>query len=123
VIDPGHTFALARLDGPGEEALRFVKRIGEHYPGNAAPAYPGTTLQEVMRAIISRAEYVNRQIPCAETDAAIGLLRAALLLFEIRAQRVKGKMLDVEQLASVVDGAICNACGHINCRENHAVGP
>jgi hypothetical protein len=32
VIDAGHKYALAHLDGPGEEVLTFVKREG---PGSS----------------------------------------------------------------------------------------
>lgn len=115
VLDSGHLFELAHLDGPGHETLRFVKRIGDRFPGNAGPAYAGTTLQEVLRALISRSEYVNGQIPCAETEAAIGLLKAALALFEIRAKRVKGEALDVATLDAIVNGATCPTCGHVFC--------
>ena len=70
VIDPGHVYDLRRLDGPGVERLTFVKREGPRYPGNVGK-HPGTTMQEVIRALIDRAEYVNAQIPNAETEAAI----------------------------------------------------
>ncbi len=119
VIEPGHLYELGCLDDEGrsDQFLRFVKRVGDKYPGNRAPAWSGTTLQEVMRALIDRARYVSGQIPCAETEAAIGLLEGALLLFEIRAKRVKGHMLDTPLLADVVDGAICPTCGHVMCEE------
>lgn len=48
----------------------FVKREGEHFPGNVGH-YPGTTMQEVLRVLIDRAKYVNSQIPCLETEMAI----------------------------------------------------
>ena len=109
VIDPGHLYQLAERDGVSGAnslpALRFVKRVGDRYPGNKPPAYPGTTIQEVIRALIDRAEYVNRQIPCAETEAAIGALKIALLLFEVRASRVDGRMLDAARIDDVVHGA------------------
>ncbi len=119
-LDPGHYYGLATLDGKqgNQFLLRFVKRIGEGYPGNEAPGYEGTTLQEVMRALIDRARYVNQQIPCAETEAAIGLLEGALLLFEVRAKRVKGKMFDTPLLSDVIDGIICPTCGHVKCDEH-----
>ena len=61
VLDPGHTYQLKILDGNlGDfETLCHVKRIGTNYPGNIAPAYPGTTTQEVLRAEIDRLRYVN----------------------------------------------------------------
>lgn len=122
IIDPGHFYLLDVLDGYASDdwgrGLLFVKRVGDKYPGNAPPAHYGTTSQEVLRALIDRSEYVNRQIPCAETEAAIGLLNAALLLFEVRAKRVNGSNLDVGTLAEVVTGVTCPSCGHVKC-ERH----
>lgn len=115
VLDPGHLYQLACLDGDRTEFLQFVKRVGARYPGNELPAYPGTTMQEVLRALIDRAQYVNRQISCAETEAAIGLLTAALLLFEVRAKRVKGKQLNLPTVDAAVRGLICADCGHVAC--------
>jgi hypothetical protein len=123
VLEPGHLYQLACLDGDKVEFLQFVKRIGDHYPGNRPPAWPGTTMQEVLRALIERAQYVNRQIPCAETEAAIGLLSAALFLFEVRAKRVKGKTLDLPTLGAAVLGDTCGECGHVRCDEAHALPP
>jgi hypothetical protein len=119
VIDPGHRYELGTLDGSGlPYPLQFVKRVGDKYPGNLPPAYPGTTMQEVLRALIERAQYVNRQIPCAETDAAIQLLGSALLLFEIRAKRVKGRTLDAGSIADVLSAETCPDCGHVQCLEH-----
>lgn len=120
VIDPGHDYLLATLDGEAGKMfeLRFVKRIGDNYPGNCGQPYCGTTLQEVLRALIDRARYLNRQIPCAEAEAGIGLLEAALVLFEIRAKRVKGKTLDAMKVADVIGGAICPTCAHVMCHEH-----
>lgn len=119
VLDPGHRYELARLDGEGVEILQFVKRIGQRYPGNVGVPTPGTTSQEVLRALLDRARYVNRQIPCVETEAAIGLLQTAITLFEIRAKRVKGKHLNAETLHEVECGEICPVCSHVFCREDH----
>lgn len=60
VIDPGHHYGLAVLDGEpnGSESLLFVKRQGEKYPGNTFHHH-GTTLQEVLRACCERLRYVN----------------------------------------------------------------
>ncbi len=121
VIDPGHRYELATLDSNGlPYPLQFVKRIGEKYPGNEPPACAGTTLQEVLRALIDRATYVNGQIPCAETEAAIGLLSTALLLLEVRAKRVKGSVLEVDSLSAVVDAETCSKCGHVRCEVHRA---
>ena len=121
VLEPGHLYQLDCIDGDRTEFLQFVKRVGEKYPGNRPPAWPGTTMQEVLRACIERAGYVNRQIPCAETEAAIGLRKGALLLFEVRAKRVKGKTLDAASLDQVIDGTTCATCGHVFCQEHETL--
>jgi hypothetical protein len=114
VLDPGHRYRLNTLDGFAEVVLQFVKREGKLYPGNVGTA-PGTTTQEVLRACIDRLEYVNRQLPCAETEAAIGLLTSALFLLESRAARRHGRDLEAT-LAEIVEGKrVCKVCGHIGC--------
>jgi len=113
VVDPGHEYLLDSLDGGEPVRLVFVKRAGPRYPGNA-DAHPGTTMQEVLRALIERATYVNAQIPCAETGAAIPLLKAAILLFEQRAARCHGRQLALP-LSDIVYGPVCVRCGHAGC--------
>lgn len=120
ILDPGHWFELVMLDHPDTDAaayLRFVKREGPKYPRNVGH-YPGTTCQEVLRALISRCEYINAQIPCAETQAVLGNLRSALLLFEIRAKRVKGQNLNYESLTEIERATCCLICGHVKCSEH-----
>jgi len=120
VLDPGHLYQLTCLDGDHTEFLQFVKRVGEHYPGNVSPGYAGTICQEVLRALIDRTRYLHRQIPCVETEAIVGLLSAALVLFEIRAKRVKGKNL-VASVDQIERGPICPQCGHVLCTEHRAM--
>lgn len=114
VLDPGHEYVLDSLDGELHQTLTFVKREGSKYPGNVG-SHPGTTMQEVLRALIERAEYVNRQIPCEETFMAISLMKSALLLFELRAARRHGRPLtaSVEEVVSGVGK--CKKCGHVGC--------
>ena len=112
VLDAGHKFALRHLDGPGEEVLQFVKREGKGYPGNVGH-YEGTTMQEVLRALISRAKYVDGQIPCYETDKSIELMRGALRWFEVRAARRHGRVFECNEPIETAD--TCEKCGHIGC--------
>lgn len=117
VIDPGHMYALDELDADYVRKpvyLEFVKRMGENYPGNLT-AHAGTTMQEVLRALIDRASYVNNQIPCAETQAVIGLLQTAILLLEQRAARRHGRTLELTVLDFIQERATCMKCGHIGC--------
>lgn len=118
VVDPGHSYELATLDGRGQTiSLSFVKRQGPHYPGNWGE-HSGTTMQEVMRALLDRARYVNSQIPCVETEMVIEHLRAAIALCEIRAKRVKHRHLLETSLSELEDAAVCSTCGHVSCLEH-----
>ena len=118
VIDPGHRYELAALDGGEPQILQFVKRIGAKYPGNEGAPCGGVTIQEVLRALINRCEYVNGQVPCAETELDINLLRGALFLLETRARRRKGETLEMPSVVGVENEPTCAKCGHIRC-ERH----
>ncbi len=115
VIDPGHEYALDSLDGDFPQMLTFVKREGEKYPGNVG-SHPGTTTQEVLRALIDRGRYVNQQIPCDETTEAIELMVAALVLLEQRAARMHGRVLVASTLDLVLGAGKCARCGHVGCK-------
>lgn len=95
--------------------LTFVKREGSRYPGNVGH-HAGTTSQEVLRALIDRAKYVNAQLPCAESEAVIGLLQSAMLLLEVRAARLKGAVIDQSTLADLLEGPVDEETGHILAR-------
>ena len=84
VIDPGHHYLLNTLDGEKPVFLRFVKRKGSNFPGNDS-AYSGTTIQEVLRALIDRLKYVNNQTPHSYNSAVISLLRVCIWWLEKRA--------------------------------------
>lgn len=116
VIDPGHCYDLLELDGEWSlgQRLTFVKRLGDNYPGNEPPAYAGTTMQEVLRAVIHRARYVNNQIPCRETNRVINLCTTAVFELERRAARRHGRVIDFTPEIAVI-GAPCLTCGHIHC--------
>lgn len=97
-----------------QQRLIFVKREGDGYPGNVG-SYPGTTSQEVLRALIDRAEYVNNQVPCAETQAAKELMQAALVLLELRAARRHGRHIDAPDVEFIVNAECCEKCNHVGC--------
>lgn len=115
VLDPGHVYLLDALDGDEVQRLQFVKREGAKYPGNVG-SHSGTTLQEVIRALVERCRYVNAQTPCAETEAVIGLLSAALLLLESRAARRHGRHLDADLEDLIAGAGKCSHCGHVGCQ-------
>jgi hypothetical protein len=112
-IDPGHVYELDCLDGGNPQTVIFVKREGAGYPFNIGH-HAGTNCQEVLRALIDRAKYLQRQIPCPETELALDHLRSALRLFEERAALRHGRELpnipvEIESVPT------CKTCGHIGC--------
>lgn len=132
VIDPGHHYELDWLDGEPqmrytdyesfkENELIFVKREGDKYPGNVG-SYPGTTMQEVLRALIERSSYVNNQNPCWETEQARFAMEKALVLFEMRAARCHNRLdefffIPIRDVISGVNK--CKHCGHVGCNGEH----
>jgi hypothetical protein len=115
ILDPGHQYALASLDGSEEVVLTFVKRQGPSYPGNRG-SHPGTTTQEVLRALIDRARYINGQIPCAETELSISLMETVVLLYEQRAARRHHRTLDIASVHDLDQIPTCAHCGHVACK-------
>jgi hypothetical protein len=119
VIDPGHSFELDCLDnrpGPSLRLLRFVKREGPKYPGNVG-SYPGTTTQEVLRALISRTLYVDGQEPSEVNKHVLLCMRRALYLLEERAAMRAGRALPEDFLHSIEPERFptCTFCGHVGC--------
>ena len=118
VIDAGHWYELDELDQTDtrmiHSGLRFVKRQGAKYPGNEN-GYSGTTIQEVCRALIDRCQYVNKQIWCSETDAAIRHLRGVIVELETRAAKRHGRK--ILPRTDIENEPTCKFCGHIQCNE------
>jgi hypothetical protein len=121
VVDPGHRFALDMLDCSPHSSYRttgltYVKREGTNYPGNIGH-YAGTTLQEVCRAQISRALYVDNQISCIQTRNFIRLQRESILELELRAAERHGRVL-LNVREDIENEPTCLNCGHIQCNSN-----
>ena len=116
VLDPGHRYLLAHLDGVGETSLVFVKRVGEKYPGNTG-AHEGTTMQEVLRALIDRSKFVDAQESSTWNAQVLGSLRRALWALECRAAAKRG---EADRFADATAAEIeslptCATCGHVAC--------
>lgn len=125
VLDPGHTYELYSLVGyhvVGDDrvyeqtlgpsvTLRFVKRVGPKFPGNTPMAYSGTTLQEVLRALIHRTKYLHKQEPNWVNPVCIFLYRAALHLLEYRA--AKRHKRRYKFIARIEDAPFDRFDGHI----------
>ena len=114
VMDPGHDYELDVLDGDFTIQLTFVKRVGEGYPGNLTD-YPGTNMQEVLRALIDRCKYVENQIPDERTRAAMWHLRRAMVQLEVRAAERHGREWDIGNNLDIERYRPCEKCGHIGC--------
>lgn len=119
VLDPGHAYALPYLDqregSSSEGVLTFVKRVGPGYPGNSF-GHAGTTIQEVLRALLERLQYLDSQIPCSQNEIAQAHLRGALLQMEIRAAIRHGRdWLPLTRLARIEKEPTCPKCFHIGC--------
>lgn len=133
ILDPGHEFLLDNLDVTGEysyvQTLYFVKRCGPGYPGNVG-CHSGTTVQEVLRAVIARLKYCDNQIQHHANSVAIEGARRGIFALEARAAERHRRSLDtlgLKQVATDAYGApmydvgniedlpVCAECGHIGC--------
>lgn len=78
VIDPGHVYELAAIDGDLQQSIQFVKRLrGERN-------HPGTVNQELLRVLIDRIEFLDSEKPWALNGDILHHLRMALVLHEVR---------------------------------------
>lgn len=111
INDAGHSYTLDCLDEYYyHQHLQFVKRVGDKYPGNAFSS-AGTTSQEVLRALIDRAYYVNNQLPSWYTRLGAILMKLTIWLFECRAAKIHGR--GIPDMNEAVYGATCWKCGHV----------
>ena len=124
VIDAGHEYELQSYDGEQVNRLVFMKREGEGYPFNVGH-HAGTNCQEVLRALIDRVKYLQKQIPCEENERILGYLRSALWQFEKRAALRHGRdsvfpWSHLYQPIPIEDQPTCKACGHVGCLAHNA---
>ena len=101
VLDAGHSYELASLDGDVRQTLVFVKR----FRGTAN--HPGTTSQDVLRALIDRVQVLDAEAPWTGNQEIIACYRRALVMHEARAlmRKVeKGQMLPEKVVVSDRDG-------------------
>jgi hypothetical protein len=114
ILDAGHEYELDVYDGDqytAYQTITFMKREGEGFPFNNS-FYPGTNCQEVLRVLIDRCEYLQKQKPCLETESIIGMLKTSLMLFEIRAARLHKLSINLDYNTL---NDTCKECGHIVC--------
>lgn len=124
VRDPGHVYDLDLLDEtvphPDMEVygvrLVFVKREGPGYPGNVGH-HPGTTIQEVLRALIDRVKYLDNQIPHDNNRDVIRHLRLAIWHLELRAaeRHQRSLPMHIDPYGAIENVTVCPKCLHIGC--------
>lgn len=95
VIDPGHIYDMWQLGSDDLQRIQFIKRSGGAV--KYEEEFPGVQVQEVIRVLIDRSQYLNDIIPCNETQDAIWHLRMALFNYEVRAYRRKQEGLNREK--------------------------
>lgn len=126
VIDPGHVYELDFLDeepglpaeyleGSGVKLLTFVKREGPGYPGNVG-RHAGTNIQEVLRALINRVQYLDSQIPHPNNWIIIQLFRESILQLENRAAERHGRPPLERFIQEIEKMPTCIKCGYIGCK-------
>lgn len=106
VIDVGHEYDLDSYDGGEPMRLTFVK----------------TNCQEVIRALINRVQYLQKQEECGENRIIIELLRRSLYQFEVRAAEQHGRLESLVNLPFGIENEpTCLTCGHVRCAGDHGV--
>ena len=80
ILDEGHKYLL-KLNGQEKEEIELTFYKDSAINGNG---YDGTTNQEVLRALIDRVKFLNKQNPHRFNDEIIYHLRQALALHEMR---------------------------------------
>lgn len=118
IVDPGHRYELTSLDGDFHQELTFVKREGDKFPGNKGH-HPGTTMQSVIRCLIDRMRYLDRQTRImrswsVENKIIIFYLKSCLWLLEARAAR-RHKKAYFHGLLFAEKKIMCPHCGHTVC--------
>lgn len=125
VVDPGHSYELKNLDDPDGEVppalVYFVKRDGEGYPGNVGH-HAGTNMQDVMRMLIDRLHYLDKQEHDHRNGQIIRVLRDSIWDLESRAAERHGRQLSMRDIdeayePNIEDHPVCSKCGHIGCKE------
>lgn len=111
IVEPGHTYAVTNVDGPGHQIIRFVKRrdsraelLGEE------EREEGIQSQELLRVLIDRTIYLHAEQPWPENVEVVKHLRKALSLYESRAAR-----RHIEKLSMIERHEPCEDCGHLLC--------
>jgi hypothetical protein len=112
VIEPGHVYELAEVDGIGSQTVRFVRRRDDNARLLSADEglHPGILGQELLRVLINRTLYLNDEDPCQEDIEIVARLRECLRLYESRAARRTIEKMPMPERADA-----CPICHHLLC--------
>lgn len=103
VIDNGHKYKLQNLKTKGNQCLSFYKDGNI----NNGDTEVGTSNQEVIRALIDRVNFLEKQKHHYLNKKIIKHLRKALILHEMRhLDRKVDKKLEIEKIKLLKDGHI-----------------
>lgn len=102
ILDKGHKYELKNNKTEGVTILTFYK--DEKINGNG---YEGTTNQEVLRCLIDRVKFLDKQQPHPVNTKIIQHLRSVIILHEQRhLDRLLDKDIEVENLKTFSDSHI-----------------
>lgn len=100
VNTPGHNYTLDHLDGNQVTTIQFVQRVPLHEP------LEGVINQEVLRVLIDRVKFLDKEMPWDGNKDILMHLRKALALHENRAllRHIEKDGLEVENIVTGSDG-------------------
>lgn len=114
------------IDQGPQQFIAFVKRVGRGYPFNRRPAHGGIQIQENLRVLINRMQYLQKQAPHKNNKKIIQRLRECIFYLEERAAERHGldleffdeigEIYDIDARVSIEDHEPCRECGHLVCR-------
>lgn len=90
-MDEGYKYKLNNYQESQAQIMLFVK-----CSANGEVIQDGTTNEEVLRMIIDRLYYLNKQLPCRENSIVITKLEEALMWLEKRAAFLIRQSLNIE---------------------------
>jgi hypothetical protein len=111
VIEAGHVYEVANVDGHGTQRIEFVRR--RDHNGEMRPEElrrEGILSQELLRVLIDRTLYLNAENPCREDVEIVDRLRDVLRAYEARASR-----RSIEKLSMPERHEGCPVCHHLLC--------
>lgn len=80
----GHMYSLPTSEAGKFQPLHFVKK--ELIDGELQTVFHGTTNEEVLKVLIHRLNFLNKELPCRENSIAITKLEEALMWLNKRTE-------------------------------------